>query len=35
MPRIRNWKHLVLYRPSKEVPYQHIDSLFLPPSIGT
>src|SRR6266542_2436442 len=28
MPRIRNWKHLVLYRPTKDVHYQHIDSLF-------
>jgi TnpA family transposase len=28
MPRIRNWKHLVLHRTSKEVHYQHIDSLF-------
>ncbi len=28
MPRIRNWKQLVLYRPSKEAHYEHIDSLF-------
>ena len=28
MPRIRNWKHLTLYRPSKETRYEHIDSLF-------
>jgi TnpA family transposase len=28
MPRIRNWKHLVLYRSAKETRYQHIDSLF-------
>jgi len=28
MPRIRNWKHLLLYRPSQEARYQHIDSLF-------
>jgi TnpA family transposase len=28
MPRIRNWKHLTLYRPTKDVHYQHIDSLF-------
>ena len=28
MPRIRNWKDLRFYRPSKEVVYEHIDSLF-------
>lgn len=28
MPRIRNWKDLVFYRPAKETTYQHIDSLF-------
>lgn len=28
MPRIRHWKDLHFYRPSKEVVYQHIDSLF-------
>jgi TnpA family transposase len=28
LPRIRNWKDLKFYRPSKEVVYQHIDSLF-------
>ncbi len=28
MPRIRNWKDLRFYRPSKEVIYEHIDSLF-------
>ena len=28
MPRIRNWKDLKLYRPSREATYQHIDSLF-------
>jgi TnpA family transposase len=28
MPRIRNWKDLVFYRPSKGTVYQHIDSLF-------
>jgi TnpA family transposase len=28
MPGIRNWKHLVLYRSTKETRYQHIDSLF-------
>lgn len=28
MPRIRNWKHLVLYRPYRETRYEHIDRLF-------
>lgn len=28
MPRIRNWHDLVLYRPDKEIKYQHIDALF-------
>lgn len=28
MPRIRNWKDLKFYRPSKGVVYEHIDSLF-------
>jgi TnpA family transposase len=28
MPRIRHWKDLHFYRPSKETVYQHIDSLF-------
>jgi len=28
MPRIRNWKDLKFYRPSREVVYGHIDSLF-------
>lgn len=28
MPRIRNWKDLKLYRPSKEAHYEHIDQLF-------
>ncbi len=28
MPRIRNWKDLKFYRPSKETTYQHIDALF-------
>jgi len=28
MPRIRNWKDLKFYRPSKKTRYQHIDSLF-------
>lgn len=28
MPRIRNWKDLKFYRPSKKTRYRHIDSLF-------
>ncbi|WP_341679368.1 Tn3 family transposase [Niveibacterium sp. SC-1] len=28
MPRIRNWKHLTLYRPDKTVRYAHINRLF-------
>ncbi len=28
MPRIRHWKDLKFYRPSKQAVYQHIDSLF-------
>jgi len=28
MPRIRNWKDLIFYRPSKGTTYDHIDSLF-------
>lgn len=28
LPRIRNWKDLIFYRPSKAARYQHIDSLF-------
>ena len=28
MPRIRNWKDLKLYRPSKQSRYRHIDGLF-------
>ena len=28
MPRIRNWKELKFYRPSKETQYEHIDALF-------
>jgi TnpA family transposase len=28
MPRIRNWKDLKFYRPSREAKYQHIDALF-------
>ena len=28
MPRIRHWKDLIFYRPSKQTSYEHIDSLF-------
>ncbi|MGF6293000.1 TnpA family transposase [Paraburkholderia youngii] len=28
MPRIRNWKDLVLYRPHSDAKYRHIDGLF-------
>ncbi|MFB7558828.1 Tn3 family transposase [Streptomyces brevispora] len=28
MPRIRNWKGLTFYRPSKQTEYVHIDALF-------
>lgn len=28
MPRIRNWKELVFYRPDKHVTYEHIEPLF-------
>ncbi len=28
MPRIRNWKKLTLFRPSKQAKYEHIDALF-------
>ncbi len=28
MPRIRNWKDLKLFRPSKDTRYRHIDALF-------
>ena len=28
MPRIRNWKDLKFFRPSKNTKYKHIDSLF-------
>lgn len=28
MPRIRNWKGMKLFRPSKTSRYKHIDSLF-------
>lgn len=28
MPRIRNWKHLTFYRPSRDARYEHLDELF-------
>jgi len=28
MPRIRNWKDLVMYRPGEDTKYRHIDKLF-------
>jgi len=28
MPRIRNWKDLIFFRPDKTVEYEHIDGLF-------
>ncbi len=28
MPRIRNWKNLILHRPDKAIKYQHINRLF-------
>jgi TnpA family transposase len=28
MPRIRNWKELTFYRPTRSVHYNHVDSLF-------
>jgi TnpA family transposase len=28
MPRIRNWKDLTLFKPSKDIDYQHIEELF-------
>lgn len=28
MPRIRDWKNLILYRPDRAVQYDHIDELF-------
>ncbi|MFI5652862.1 Tn3 family transposase [Streptomyces anulatus] len=31
MPRIRNWKDLVFFRPTKQTGYVHIDALFGPP----
>jgi TnpA family transposase len=31
MPRIRNWKDLLFFRPSKDVHFRHIESLFSDP----
>ena len=31
MPRIRNWKDLKLFRPSREARYLHLDELFSEP----
>ena len=31
MPRIRNWKDLQFFRPSRKARYKHIDSLFTTP----
>jgi TnpA family transposase len=28
MPRIRNWQHLIFYRPSRTSRYEHLDDLF-------
>jgi TnpA family transposase len=28
LPRIRNWKDLIFYRPARTARYQHIDTLF-------
>lgn len=28
MPRIRNWKDLIMYRPDKDTQYENIDTLF-------
>jgi TnpA family transposase len=28
MPRIRNWKHCLFFRPSRTIAYEHIDALF-------
>lgn len=28
MPRIRNWQHLIFYRPSRTSHYEHLDDLF-------
>ncbi|MFD5039312.1 Tn3 family transposase [Streptomyces sp. NPDC058377] len=35
MPRIRNWKELTFYRPSKQTEYVHIDALFGEPGKNT
>jgi TnpA family transposase len=35
MPRIRNWKGLTFYRPSKTTEYVHIDALFGEPGKNT
>lgn len=35
MPRIRNWKELTFYRPSKQSEYVHIDALFGEPGKNT
>lgn len=35
MPRIRNWKGLTFYRPSKQTEYVHIDALFGEPGMNT
>jgi len=35
MPRIRNWKELTFYRPSKQSEYIHIDALFGEPGKNT
>jgi TnpA family transposase len=31
MPRIRNWKDLKFYRPSRSMRYKHVDNLFTDP----
>lgn len=28
LPRIRNWKDLIFFRPTKDATYEHIDALF-------
>lgn len=28
MPRIRDWKHLIFYRPDRDAHYEHLDELF-------
>ncbi|MFD4975730.1 Tn3 family transposase [Streptomyces sp. NPDC058424] len=35
MPRIRNWKGMTFYRPSKQTEYVHIDALFGEPGKNT